>query len=104
MPEGHSGSVGALSVPNLSTIPKVFHAIRDALKAFVEERDYHAARRIHEEILLAYDKDFVKHADETLLGRLRLLWKNIPAQLAKENKKFVYKVLKEGARGHTQQF
>jgi len=71
----------------------------EAVKTFVEEGDYHAVRRVHKEILLAYDKDFVKHADETLLGRLRLLWKNIPAQLAKENKKFIYKVLKDGARG-----
>lgn len=71
----------------------------EAVKLFVQEGDYHAVRRVHEEILRAYDKDFVKHADETLLGRLRMLWKNIPAQLAKENKKFVYKVLKDGARG-----
>lgn len=71
----------------------------EAVKAFVDERDYHAVRRIQKEILRAYDADFVKHADETLLGRLRLLWKNIPAQLAKENKKYIYKALKEGARG-----
>ena len=48
-----------------------------------------------------YDKDFVKHADPALLGRIRLLWNNIPAQLAKENKKFIYKALKEGARGRS---
>ena len=71
----------------------------EAVKAFVDEGDYHAVRTIHREILRAYDADFVKHADETLLGRLRLLWKNIPAQLTKENKKYIYKVLKEGARG-----
>ena len=52
-------------------------------------------------ILKAYDKDFVKHADPALLGRIRLLWNNIPAQLAKENKKFIYKALKEGARGRS---
>ena len=52
-------------------------------------------------ILKAYDKDFVKYADPALLGRIRLLWNNIPAQLAKENKKFIYKALKEGARGRS---
>ena len=71
----------------------------EAVKTFAEEGDYHAVRQVHEEILRAYDKDFVRHADENLLGRLRLLWRNVPAQLAKENKKFVYKVLKDGARG-----
>ena len=71
----------------------------EAVQAFVETGDYHETRRVQKRILRAYDKDFVKHAEPTLLGRIRLLWKNIPAQLAKENAKFVYKVLKEGARG-----
>jgi len=56
-------------------------------------------KNVQQLILKAYDKDFVKHAEPSLLGRIRLLWNNIPAQLAKENKKFIYKALKEGARG-----
>jgi len=71
----------------------------EAVKTFAETGDYRAVRKVQKEILRAYDKDFVKHAEPSLLGRIRILWKNIPAQLAKENKKFIYKVLKEGARG-----
>ena len=71
----------------------------EAVQTFVDTGDYHETRRVQKRILRAYDRDFVKHAEPTLLGRIRLLWKNIPAQLAKENAKFVYKVLKEGARG-----
>ena len=73
----------------------------DAVKTFVDSGDYHETRRIQQQLLTAYDKDFVKHAEASLLERIRLLWNNIPAQLAKENKKFIYKALKEGARGRT---
>ena len=56
-------------------------------------------RKAQKDILLAYDKDFAKHAkNKYLLSKLRLLWNNIPAQLAKENKKFIYKSLRTGAR------
>ena len=45
-----------------------------------------AVRKVQEEILLAYDKDFAKHAPPSLLPKIRLLWNAIPGQLAKENK------------------
>ncbi len=70
----------------------------EAVAEFAESGNYAAVRRIQEEILAAYDADFVKHAPLELLGKIRLLWRNIPAQLAKENKKFVYTALKSGAR------
>lgn len=73
----------------------------EAVKVFADSHDYHAVRTVQSQILKAYDKDFVRHAEPSLLGRIRLLWNNIPAQLAKENKKFIYNALKEGARGHT---
>ena len=65
---------------------------------FAENGDYTAARKTQNEILSAYDADFVKHSPPELLAKIRLLWKNIPAQLAKENKKFIYTALKSGAR------
>lgn len=70
----------------------------EAVTEFAKTGDYTAVRRIQAEILKAYDEDFVKHAPPELLGKIRLLWQNIPAQLAKENKKFVYTALKSGAR------
>jgi len=47
---------------------------------------------------MTYENDFSKHAPYELVPRLNMVWQNIPAQLSKENKKFVYGVMKEGAR------
>ena len=49
-------------------------------------------------ILADYDDDFKKHAPSDLLPKIRLLWNNLPSQLSKENKKFIYAALKPGAR------
>lgn len=46
----------------------------------------------------AYDSDFSKHAPLRILGRMRLVWKSLPGQLAKENRKFIYGALRPGAR------
>ena len=59
--------------------------------------DINKVRTIQKEILRTYDNDFAKHAgNET--ERVRLVWQNIPAQLAKENKKFIYGAVKTGGR------
>lgn len=70
----------------------------EAVADFAENGDYAGVRRMQDEILATYDADFVKHAPLELLAKIRLLWKNIPAQLAKENRKFIYTALKSGAR------
>ena len=55
-------------------------------------------RKVQQEILQAYDEDFAKHIEGAMLQKVRLLWRSVPAQLAKENKKFIYTALREGAR------
>ena len=70
----------------------------EAVNVYRETRSYQRVRRVQDAILTAYDKDFEKHAPPLLLSKLRLLWNNIPVQLAKENKKFLYSALREGAR------
>ncbi|MBP5320916.1 MAG: ATP-binding protein [Kiritimatiellae bacterium] len=70
----------------------------EAVADFAETGDYSVVRETQKEILNAYDADFIKHAPPELLAKIRLLWNNIPAQLAKENKKFIYTALKSGAR------
>ncbi len=70
----------------------------EAVAEFAKTGDYTSVRRIQSDILLSYDADLVKHAPPEQLGKIRLLWHNIPAQLAKENKKFIYTALKSGAR------
>ena len=70
----------------------------EAVAEFAETGDYTAVRHIQSEILQSYDADFVKHAPPELLGKIRLLWQNVPAQLAKENKKCIYTARRSGAR------
>ena len=70
----------------------------EAVGAFADGEPFTHVRDIQQEILDAYDSDFAKHAPISLLPKIRLLWHSIPAQLAKENKKFIYTALKAGAR------
>ncbi len=70
----------------------------EAVEAFAQERDWKKARSIQNKILKNYRGDFSKHAPKEILPRINMVWDTVPAQLAKENKKFIYGVIKEGAR------
>lgn len=70
----------------------------EAVSIYAAGHDMGDVRQAQKEILVAYDKDFAKHAPPALLAKIRLLWNAIPGQLAKENKKLVYTALKAGAR------
>lgn len=70
----------------------------EAVKKYVETKDFSVVRRIQKRILRDYDEDFAKHAKPRLLAKIRLVWDAIPSQLAKENKKFIYTALRPGAR------
>ncbi len=65
---------------------------------FAQEKDFTQARAIQQRILTAYEQDFSKHAPYAQVPRIRMIWNSIPAQLARENKKFIYGGLREGAR------
>ena len=70
----------------------------EAVQAFADNQDFNEVREIQQRILAAYEQDFSKHAPNEVVPRIRMLWNSIPAQLAKENKKFIYGLIKEGAR------
>lgn len=63
-----------------------------------EDKDFNEVREIQKRILAAYEQDFSKHAPNEIVSRLRMLWNSIPSQLAKENKKFIYSLVREDAR------
>ena len=65
---------------------------------FSQNRDWNEVRKIQRNILKSYENDFSKHAPKEILPRIRMVWDAIPAQMAKENKKFIYGLMKEGAR------
>ncbi len=70
----------------------------EVVSHFSENKDFNEAREIQKRILTAYEQDFSKHAPNEVVPRIRMLWNSIPAQLTKENKKFIYGLIKEGAR------
>ena len=70
----------------------------EVVSHFSQNRDWNEVRKIQNNILKSYESDFSKHAPKEILPRINMVWNSIPAQLAKENKKFIYGVIKEGAR------
>ncbi len=65
---------------------------------WTEAHDVSAMQEALSNILSAYERDFAKHPETREFPKLSLVWKSIPSQLARENKKFLYNVVKEGAR------
>lgn len=106
-----SALVDALNAKNWSVISIFTEKLKEYLRyyfyvggmpevvdAFAQTRDWQLIRRIQNRILNSYEGDFSKHAPKETVPRIRMVWQSIPSQLAKENKKFVYGVIREGAR------
>ena len=70
----------------------------EAVKKFTENNNYREVRDVQKQILDTYELDFSKHAPIEIVPRIRMVWNSIPAQLAKENRKFIYGLIKKGSR------
>ena len=70
----------------------------EAVKEYVESGALKEVRRIQKEILKGYERDFSKHSPKEQIERIKMVWKSIPSQLFKDNKKFIYGALRQGAR------
>ncbi len=70
----------------------------EAVLAYIETEDLNEVRKVHNRLLFDYEHDFSKHAAPLLSERIRMLWNSVPAQLGRENKKFLYSAIKKGAR------
>ncbi|MCR4714530.1 MAG: ATP-binding protein [Treponemataceae bacterium] len=66
--------------------------------SYVKDKNLFAVREMQNQILSDYRRDFSKHVPADILPKVNLVWDSIPAQLAKENKKFVYSAIKKGGR------
>ena len=100
------------SIKDIQSIPDIFFnqleeklkayfiigGMPEAVKAWVNEKDIELVNNIQENILKAYENDFSKHTQNSEANKISLIWNSIPSQLAKENKKFLYQTVKEGAR------
>ena len=70
----------------------------EAVRCYFEEDDVAAVREIQKELLRYYENDFSKHAPKEQIPKIQMVWNSIPAQLAKENRKFIYGIVREGSR------
>lgn len=70
----------------------------EVVNHYVQEQDLEEVRHLQNQILEGYKNDFSKHIPSTILPKVNLVWNSIPAQLAKENKKFIFGLLKKGGR------
>lgn len=70
----------------------------EAVQSFADNKDFNEVRDIQKRILMAYEQDFSKHAPNEIVPKIRMIWNSIPSQLAKENKKFIYGLVREGGR------
>lgn len=100
------------SIEKPEKIPEIFfNMLEEKLKAYfiiggmpevvnswVNEKDMERVNSIQDSILKSYESDFSKHTSNTEANKISLIWNSIPSQLAKENKKFLYQTIKEGAR------
>lgn len=100
------------SIDSIEPIPDAFFAeLTDRLKAYfitggmpevvslwTQNRDVEEVESTLKEIIDIYERDFAKHAESVQFPKISLIWNSLPAQLARENKKFIFKLVKEGAR------
>lgn len=70
----------------------------EVVYSWVNDKDIEKVNKIQKNILLSYENDFSKYIDIKEANKVSLIWNGIPSQLTRENKKFVYQVIKEGAR------
>jgi hypothetical protein len=70
----------------------------EVVQEYIENRDFNKARKIQKDLVQLYEYDFSKHTTGITSERLRLVYNSIPAQLGKENRKFIYGHLRSGAR------
>lgn len=70
----------------------------EAVSCWCEEQDMQAVDLILKNIITAYERDFAKYPNANEYPKISLVWDSIPSQLSKENKKFLYKAVKHGAR------
>ena len=98
--EGDAATVNAFK--DRAALALKRYCIIGGMPAVVDEYamtgDYGAARRLQDQILEDYERDFAKHIPMRLYPRTREVWSSIPAHLSHENKKFVFGRVREGAR------
>lgn len=101
-----------LEIKTIEPLPEILHqklmhylkhyfyigGMPEAIEQWIDTQDFNKVREVQQNILQAYTLDFSKHAPSDAIMKIHQIWQIIPSQLAKENKKFIYSVLRTGAR------
>lgn len=92
--------INAFSGKYIDLLRKYYYigGMPEAVQTYLETDDLDEVRKVQKELLIYYANDFSKHAPLETVPRVQMVWNSIPMQLAKENRKFIYGVLREGAR------
>ncbi|MBP5232110.1 MAG: ATP-binding protein [Planctomycetes bacterium] len=77
----------------------VIGGMPEAVATYLDTRNFIDVAQVHKEIISGYARDFAKHAPKKDVPRVAMAWASLPAQLARENKKFSYALIKRGERG-----
>lgn len=92
--------INAYSVKYTELLKKYYYigGMPEVVQTYLDTEDFNEVRKIQRDLLKYYEEDFSKHAPKDVIPRIRMVWNSIPAQLAKENRKFIYGSVREGAR------
>ena len=91
--------INAYSVKYTELLKKYYYigGMPEVVQTYLDTEDFNEVRKIQRDLLKYYEEDFSKHAPKDGIPRIRMVWNSIPAQLAKENRKFIYGSVREGA-------
>lgn len=92
--------INAYSAKYIDLLKKYYYigGMPEVVQTYIDTGDFNEVREIQRNLLKYYEEDFSKHAPKEVVARIRMVWNSIPSQLAKENRKFIYGALREGAR------
>ncbi len=97
---GNWDDIDALSNAYIALLRQYYYVggMPEVVLSYSKNGQQEEVRRLQNRILADYEADFSKHAPSNEVSRIRMVWQSIPSQLAKENKKFIYGAIKQGAR------
>ncbi len=92
--------INAFSTKYTELLKKYYYigGMPEVVQTYLDTDDYYEVREVQKNLLKYYEEDFSKHASKEVVPRIMMVWNSIPSQLAKENRKFIYGCMREGAR------
>lgn len=92
--------INAFSSRYIELLKKYYYigGMPEVVQTYVDTDDFYEVRDVQKNLLKYYEEDFSKHAPKEVVPRIMMVWNSIPSQLAKENRKFIYGSMREGAR------